>query len=287
MFNTARGQLFGSSRGNRLGFRATILTATDRPWRRRLRASVSRATLLWLMVATVTLLGAFVFYHLSRPGKSQIVVSDASTANAKASPKTEADFAHESRRLRDQALLKVGPQVFVPTASRTSTSTHYPWKTNIVTIVFWIGEQSTQGSRSMSSWDQNWMQNYGGIDDPDPNARQNYIPTKFVPRQNPFYCALPYNDVTHGQFKPEVPLVIPWFRTAYTEPGRSVCKDSWLAIRKGNRVCYAQWEDTGPFRDDHFQYVFQNERPEPNAKHGAGWKCHPQSATTLGSERWT
>ena len=104
MFNTARGQSFGSSRGNRLGFRATTLTATDRPRRRRLRASVSPATLLWLVVATVTLLGAFVFYHLSRPGKSQIVVNDASTANAKASPKTEAEFARQSRRLRDQAL---------------------------------------------------------------------------------------------------------------------------------------------------------------------------------------
>ena len=33
----------------------------------------------------------------------------------------------------------------------------------------------------------------------------------FVPRQNPFYIALPYNDVSHGQFKPEAPLVVPWF----------------------------------------------------------------------------
>ena len=72
------------------------------------------------------------------------------------------------------------------------------------------------------------------------------------------------NDVTHGQFKPEAPLVIPWFKQAYTGPGQSVCKDRWIAIRKGNRTCYAQWEDCGPFRTDHFQYVFQNERPKPN-----------------------
>ena len=72
----------------------------------------------------------------------------------------------------------------------------------------------------------------------------------FVPRQNPFYVALPYNDVTRGRFKPEARLVIPWFKQAYTEPGRSVCKSRWLAIRKGNRTAYAQWEDCGPFRTD-------------------------------------
>jgi hypothetical protein len=103
-----------------------------------------------------------------------------------------------------------------------------------------------------------------------------------VPRQNPFYCALPYNDVTHGQFKPEAPLVIPWYRTAYTEPGHSVCKDRWLAIRQGNRVCYAQWEDCGPFRTDHFQYVFQNERPMPNLNHGAGLDVSPAVRDYLG-----
>ena len=53
-----------------------------------------------------------------------------------------ADFAKYARKLRDQALLKVEPQVFVPTASRTSTATRYPWKTNIVTTVFWVGEQA-------------------------------------------------------------------------------------------------------------------------------------------------
>jgi hypothetical protein len=54
-----------------------------------------------------------------------------------------------------------------------------------------------------------------------------------------------------------------------------VCKDRWIAIRKGNRICYAQWEDCGPFRTDHFQYVFQNERPKPNLNHGAGLDVSP------------
>jgi hypothetical protein len=106
-------------------------------------------------------------------------------------------------------------------------------------------------------------------------ARRNFIPVAFIPRENPFYCALPYNDVMHGQFKPEAPLVIPWFKQAYTGPGQSVCKGRWVAIRKENRTCYAQWEDCGPFRTDHFQYVFQNERPKPNLNDGAGLDVSP------------
>ena len=134
---------------------------------------------------------------------------------------SSADFAKYAMKLREQAMLKVEPQVFVPTASRTSTQ-RYPWKTNIVTTVFWIGEQPTENNpvpNTKSSWDANWNANYGGYDTPDASARRNYIPVSFVPRQNPFYVALPYNDVTHGQFKPEAPLVIPWFKQALHRAG--------------------------------------------------------------------
>ncbi len=195
-----------------------------------------------------------------------------------------ADFAKYAMKLREQAMLKVEPQVFVPTTSRTSTQ-RYPWKTGIVTTVFWIGEQPTENNpvpNNKSSWDANWVGNYGGYDSPDPSSRRNYIPVNFVPRQNPFYVALPYNDVTHGQFKPEAALVIPWFKQSYTAPGQSVCKGRWLAVRKGNRVCYAQWEDCGPFRTDHFQYVFQNERPKPNLNRGAGLDVSPAVRDYLG-----
>ena len=197
---------------------------------------------------------------------------------------SSADFAKYAMKLREQALLKVEPQVFVPTTSRTSM-TRFPWKTSIVTTVFWIGEAAGGNNpvpNVKSSWDANWTSNYGGFDSPDPGSRRNYTPVSFVPRQNPFYCALPYNDVTHGQFKPEAALVIPWFKQSYTEPGRSVCKDRWLAIRKGNRTCYAQWEDCGPFRTDHFQYVFQNERPKPNLNRGAGLDVSPAVRDYLG-----
>ncbi len=72
---------------------------------------------------------------------------------------SSADFAKYAMKLREQAMLKIEPQVFVPTSSRTSTQ-RYPWKTNIVTTVFWIGEQPTANNpvpNTKSSWDANWV----------------------------------------------------------------------------------------------------------------------------------
>ncbi|MEO7725290.1 MAG: hypothetical protein ABIU29_11505 [Chthoniobacterales bacterium] len=205
-------------------------------------------------------------------------------AGAQSPYESSADFAKYAMKLRAQALLKVEPQVFVPTTSRFASS-RYPWKTDIVTTVFWIGEMPTTNNpvpNHKSSWDSNWTQNYGGYDNPDSARRHDYIPINFVPRQNPFYIALPYNDVSRGQFKPEAPMVIPWFRQAFVKQGHSVCKGRWVAVRRGNRVCYAQWEDCGPFRTDHYQYVFRNERPRPNLNRGAGLDVSPAVRDYLG-----
>ena len=54
---------------------------------------------------------------------------------------TSADFAKYAMKLRNEALLKVEPTVFVPTASKPATA-RFAWKTNIVTTVFWVGEQA-------------------------------------------------------------------------------------------------------------------------------------------------
>jgi len=209
----------------------------------------------------------------------------ASSAALGQSPyESTADFAKYAMKLRETAISNVEPQVFVPSTSHP-TASRFPWKTDIVTTVFWAGEMATANNpvpNHASSWDSEWSRNYGGYDNPDPAGRRDYLPVNFVPRQNPFYCALPYNDVTHGQFKPEAPLVVPWFRQAFVEQGHSVCKDRWLAIRKGNRICYAQWEDCGPFRTDHYQYVFQNERPKMNLNHGAGLDVSPAVRDYLG-----
>jgi hypothetical protein len=159
----------------------------------------------------------------------------------------------------------------------------YPWKWNIVTTVFWIGEEAAKSNpvaNTQSAWDLRWGRHYGGYD--NPTDRANFIPARFIPRQNPFYVALPYNDVKRNHTKAEAAKLIPWFKNSFVRDGESVCKDRWLAIRHGNRICYAQWEDVGPFRVDRWQYVFGNERPFPNRNHNAGLDVSPAVRDYLG-----
>lgn len=182
----------------------------------------------------------------------------------------------------------VGPMVYTPSArnAMSGAAAHqFPWKPNIVTTVFWIGEKPSANNptpNKSSSWDANWAGSYGGFDTPDRTQRRDLIPVDFTPRQNPFYCALPYNDKARDGHRPEAPQVVPWFKEAYQGPGVSTCKGRWIAIKKGNRTAYAQWEDAGPFRTDHWQYVFGNERPKPNLNQGAGLDVSPAVRDFLG-----
>jgi len=164
----------------------------------------------------------------------------------------------------------------------------YPWKEAIVTTTFWIGEKPSANNpvpNRKSCWDPQWAENYGGTDTPNRAERNGaYTPADFVPRQNPFYVALPYNDMTSKGHKPEAAGVIPWFKEAARDGSTSVCKGRWIAIRRGNRVCYAQWEDAGPFRTDHWQYVFGTERPKPNLNQGAGLDVSPAVRDYLGMD---
>jgi hypothetical protein len=232
------------------------------------------------------------------------------TAAPPAQYRSGEDFAKYAEKLRESALNQI-PAVEAPRstpsssrstasprdpASRTASSTGsvslsgsasilYPWKLDIVTTIFWVGERPTANNPTpnfSSSWDLHWSSNYGGFD--DPNNRRGFLPARFVPKLNPFYCALPYNDVTRGTTKPEAKVVIPWFRRDFEREGKSVCKDRWVAIRsrKTNRVAYAQWSDCGPFRTDHWQYVFGKERPKANLNGGAGLDVSPAVRDYLG-----
>ena len=151
------------------------------------------------------------------------------------------------------------------------------WKRNVVATVFWVGElpgEHNPTPNTRSAWDPNWVANFGGYDDPD--QRAGYQPARFTPLLNPFYVALPYNDVTTGGVhRSEASEVIPWFWQSYRGEGISVCKDRWLAIHHEGRVCYAQWEDVGPFEVDHWQYVFGNADPLPNRNNNAGIDLSP------------
>ncbi len=207
------------------------------------------------------------------------------TSRSKSQP-TLVAYTSPSSRITSLTAPMVTPTPSGYSYGSSSVSGRYGWKPNIVTTVFWIGEPV--GGRNFtpnvaSSWDSNWTRNYGGYDNPNPEARRNFIPAKFTPRQNPFYVALPYNDVTRGTTKPEARVVIPWFREAFRKEGQSVCRDRWVAVRnRSGRVAYAQWSDCGPFRTDHWQYVFGMERPKPNLNQGAGLDVSPAMRDYLG-----
>ena len=162
----------------------------------------------------------------------------------------------------------------------------YPWHINITVSVFWVGEKPTERNPTpnhASSWDTKWQQNYGGYDNPDPAARVGYRPKAFIPRQNPFYVALPYNDcINHKYHKPEAKHIIPWFKRVKPAPGKTSCKGRWIKIVQNQKVCYAQWEDCGPFFTDDHAYVFGNKRPKNKQNKNAGLDISPAVRDYMG-----
>ncbi len=183
---------------------------------------------------------------------------------------------YETRRPDPKPAL---PKVFAPTQPR-APYTKYPWKRNIVATIFWVGELPTQNNpvpNTASSWDTKWQESFGGYDDPNPAARDwDFTPKAFTPKQNPFYIALPYNDLEGWRrTKPSAQKIIPWYKERYNGYGRTVIKGTWLAIRHGTKVCYAQWEDVGPFNTDDWEYVFGDARPANTKNSGAGIDISP------------
>jgi hypothetical protein len=193
------------------------------------------------------------------------------------------------------------PRVVIPTSNRPTAPVRpvqpgagilYPWRQNITATVFWIGEAPSQNNPTpnyKSSWDQSWASNYGGYDNPDPSARMadyrtgEFRPKNFAPRLNPFYIALPYNDVeSSSRTKSEAPRVIPWFARMNPEPGKTVCKSRWLQIFFNGKSCYAQWEDCGPWNTDDYEYVFGNKPPKNANNQGAAIDISPSVRDYLG-----
>lgn len=178
--------------------------------------------------------------------------------------------------------LSSNPAEFIP---RTSAP-RYPWKTDIVATVFWVGEQPTQNNpvpNTRSSWDSRWLHNFGGYDDPNPDKRTaGFHPVTFRPQQNPFYIALPYNDVTSSSTKEDAARIIPWFKEAFSKNGKSVCHNRWIAIHYRGRVCFAQWSDCGPFTTSDAPYVFGSARPSNTKNSGAGLDISPAVRDYLG-----
>jgi hypothetical protein len=195
----------------------------------------------------------------------------------------------------------VVPRVLVPTGSRPPEPVRppvaaarilYPWKTHVTCTIFWIGESAGERNPTpnrKSSWDQQWSANFGGYDDPDPANRiinhtsGEFRPKGFVPKLNPFYIALPYNDVqSSSSHKPEAARVIPWFARMHPEPGKSVCKGRWIQIYRSGRSCYGQWEDCGPWETDDWEFVFGTKPPKTKQNGAAGIDLSPAIRDYLG-----
>ncbi len=176
---------------------------------------------------------------------------------------------------------------FIGCGSNTDNSNNsYILHKNITVTVFWIGEEGSSENGNIpnisSAWDDNWLLDYGGVD--EPNNRDGYYPASFVPKENPFYFALPYNDFDeYGNKKPNLISYIPWVTTEDNN-SISICKNRWIKITKGDKIVYAQWEDVGPFGEDDIDYVFGNSLPKNEINNNAGLDVSPAVRDYLGLE---
>jgi hypothetical protein len=159
----------------------------------------------------------------------------------------------------------------------------YPWKMGIYTTMFYIGEAGSSISSTTnyaSSWDQEWMSSNHGSD--NPNYRNGYAAGSHASTVNPFYVALPFNDLVYPD-KARQWLPAGWHRPNKDGKPVSACKDRWVEIKTedgSGHICYAQWEDVGPLRYDHAEYVFGPERPDTLTR--AGLDVSPAVAQYLG-----
>jgi len=153
---------------------------------------------------------------------------------------------------------------------------------NILTTVFWIGEKAAPNSgwsdNLDSAWDMRWKENFGGLD--SPIYRRGFFPAKFKPKQNPFYIALPFNDISNPTYLEKCPI-LQYFKTKKTSRS-SVCKNNWIEITFNGKACYAQWQDVGPFFTDDYDYVFGGRNPRAQNKDMAGLDVSPAIRDFLG-----
>ena len=164
-------------------------------------------------------------------------------------------------------------------AGGVATSPRYPVHRGVTATVFWVGEPEGNGSsedNALSAWDDRWLQHYGGVDSPARrSARNGFFPTGFRPHENPFYLDLPYNDFDDdGAPRPDRTHVVPWASSlvpelaAHARRGQpfSLLKNRWVKLSRAGRICYAQWEDSGPYVYDDSRYVFGSGTAKPASR---------------------
>lgn len=186
-----------------------------------------------------------------------------------------------------------------PTAVPTVTPKPYPWHTNIIGYVFWIGEPVGGGStesQTVSAYDDAWQEHYGGPEGgssaraaefPPRRTGPLYLPRRydpvtrtfgaeFVPNENPFFADVPYDDINTRRGRDNRRIDIPWAnQPPYNTMTRnqSMLKNRWVEVKMtgGTVSCYAQIEDAGPYIYYDPDYVFGNPPTRPlNSPDGKG-----------------
>jgi hypothetical protein len=187
------------------------------------------------------------------------------------------------------------PAVSASPGTAPQRAGRYPRHTGIVATTFWVGEifdpDSPDGSQEISTYDGQWMQHYGGCDGTvvrgtcqtqRRSAANGYFPTSMVPRENPFYLDLPFDDVNDARAFARRAAVIPWagdpgYAGHARDPDFSYLKNRWVKLMRDGRTCYGQIEDAGPGQYDDYRYVFGpgDARPASKQYNGAGLDVSP------------
>jgi len=110
------------------------------------------------------------------------------------------------------------------TTQTNTTKNNYSWHLNAYTTQFYVGTPGTTGA---GAWDINWLQHYGGVD--NPINRTGYYPLGFTPKENPFYYALPYSDFDSNGKRRTNAMQITWY--VPVDQSTSLVKNRWIEVK--------------------------------------------------------
>ncbi|MFZ1654367.1 MAG: hypothetical protein WBO92_02375 [Candidatus Moraniibacteriota bacterium] len=233
-----------------------------------------------IAVLVVVSAGVFVFFILQPSAHTERVSDSHSGSDDGNRHGSFIDFIVEETRVIGETALEAitHPETIWTGTGGTGESAYYRHEDISVTL-FWVGERADEDNQGIpnrrSAWDDSWEQHYGGFDDPD-DRNADYFPAGFLPKENPFYFALPYNDFDEdGVRRAEAYSVVPWAGVETWGEKESMLKNRWIKIIKGGKVAYAQWEDVGPFEEDDAAYVFGTADPKSETNQHAGLDLSP------------
>ncbi|KAM9984382.1 hypothetical protein ACTFIZ_004091 [Dictyostelium cf. discoideum] len=154
-----------------------------------------------------------------------------------------------------------------------SYTTHY----NVKTILRYADnhEDTFLWASNQTAWDRDWKNKIGIVSvDTCP-----FVKSVLIPKENTFYCVLPYNDLDQFGRKANA-YQIPW-ATSQDPDEYSILKNRWIKVTHKDAMAFCQYEDVGPQYDDDFSYVFGTSHSLPESQYG-GLAISPHVAQFLG-----